>query len=333
MPPLHHDQSPTLDEQQQVSVIVGDKSLTSSEHSSLHIVGGEANDKSDDIMITTRIAISAQTDIIVDTTQSIQDARGVDEQVVSNGQHTSGLISDGMPVQDQEQEIIEEQDKYQHQHYDEQTIKQVISNAKNIRRRTGMMLIGAQDEREAAEQVVISGGGEQAVISDDKKNHGLVAEQVVEVISDDEIQNQQISDVIIDIDINKLRDLTKKILSDNEKKNQQIYNNMQQIRTKSILRTESKSSYNNNNRRRSLSVHFPPDDSLLSSIHTRPRTYIHDIPRLYYTPREIRVFRQQYRNNRCTADEISIPRPISSSSMLGVMGWQGRAIAQGQRVL
>ena len=192
-----------------------------------------------------------------------------------------------------------------------QVIKQVISNAKNIRLRTGMMLIGAQDEREAAEQVVIS---------DDKKNHDLVDEQ-------------QISDVIIDIDINKLRDLTKKILSDHEKKNQQLYNNMQQIRTKSILRTESKSSYNNNNRRRSLSVHFPPDDSLLSSIHTRPRTYIHDIPRLYYTPREIRVFRQQYRNNRCKADEISIPRPISSSSMLGVMGWQGRAIAQGQRVL
>ena len=59
---------------------------------------------------------------------------------------------------------------------------------------------------------------------------------------------------------------------------------------------------NNNNIREprssssSSSVHFPPDDLLITSIHTRPCTDINDIPTLYYSSDDIKHFKQTYKD-------------------------------------
>ena len=45
-----------------------------------------------------------------------------------------------------------------------------------------------------------------------------------------------------------------------------------------------------------IHVNFPPANSLITAIHTRPRTDIHDIPTLYYSSDEIKRFKQKYKN-------------------------------------
>ena len=57
---------------------------------------------------------------------------------------------------------------------------------------------------------------------------------------------------------------------------------------------------NNNNIRKPRSsvssVHFPPDDLLITSIHTRPSTDMNDIPTLYYSSDDIKHFKQTYKD-------------------------------------
>ena len=45
-----------------------------------------------------------------------------------------------------------------------------------------------------------------------------------------------------------------------------------------------------------IHVNFPPANSLITAIHTRPRTDIHDIPTLYYSSDEIKRFKQNYKD-------------------------------------
>ena len=57
---------------------------------------------------------------------------------------------------------------------------------------------------------------------------------------------------------------------------------------------------NNNNIRKPRSsvssVHFPPDELLITSIHTRPSTDMNDIPTLYYSSDDIKHFKQTYKD-------------------------------------
>ena len=52
----------------------------------------------------------------------------------------------------------------------------------------------------------------------------------------------------------------------------------------------------------SSSVHFPPDDLLITSIHTRPCTDINDIHTLYYSADDFKHFKQTY-HICCITDE------------------------------
>ena len=67
----------------------------------------------------------------------------------------------------------------------------------------------------------------------------------------------------------------------------------QEVSTDSMSSSSSSSSTSCNSR---SSVHFPPDDSIVTAIHTRPRTDIHDIPTLYYSSYEIKQFKHRYKN-------------------------------------
>ena len=66
----------------------------------------------------------------------------------------------------------------------------------------------------------------------------------------------------------------------------------QEVSTDSTSSSSSSSSGCNSR----SSVHFPPDDSIITAIHTRPRTDIHDIPTLYYSSYEIKQFKHKYKN-------------------------------------
>ena len=66
----------------------------------------------------------------------------------------------------------------------------------------------------------------------------------------------------------------------------------QEVSTDS-MNSSSSSSTSCNSR---SSVHFPPDDSIVTAIHTRPRTDIQDIPTLYYSSYEIKQFKHRYKN-------------------------------------
>ena len=77
-----------------------------------------------------------------------------------------------------------------------------------------------------------------------------------------------------------------------------------------------------------IHVTFPPANSLITAIHTRPRTDIHDIPTLYYSSDEIKRFKQKYKDQflvRCceqqqqrslTAGEIRADQFIRYDSCL-----------------
>lgn len=79
-----------------------------------------------------------------------------------------------------------------------------------------------------------------------------------------------------------------------------------------------------------MHVNYPPATSLITAIHTRPRTDIHDIPTLYYSSDEIKRFKQQYKNQfivRCceqqqqrtlTAGEIRADQFIRYDSCLSL---------------
>lgn len=43
------------------------------------------------------------------------------------------------------------------------------------------------------------------------------------------------------------------------------------------------------------SVHFPPATSVVTSVRTRPRTHVLDVPSLYYSPEDTRRFKREYR--------------------------------------
>lgn len=72
---------------------------------------------------------------------------------------------------------------------------------------------------------------------------------------------------------------------------------------KSILRRRNTNDNSDNNvnddkKKNKLStrtVHFPPNSSLITAIHTRPSTNILEIPTLYYCSQEIRQFKYDYR--------------------------------------
>ena len=44
-----------------------------------------------------------------------------------------------------------------------------------------------------------------------------------------------------------------------------------------------------------LSAHFPPADSIVTDIHTRPRTHILEVPDLHYSDLEIKMFKREYK--------------------------------------
>ena len=66
----------------------------------------------------------------------------------------------------------------------------------------------------------------------------------------------------------------------------------QEVSTDSMSSSSSSSTSCNSR----SSVHFPPDDSIVTAIHTRPRTDIQDIPTLYYSSYEIKQFKHRYKN-------------------------------------
>ena len=83
-------------------------------------------------------------------------------------------------------------------------------------------------------------------------------------------------------------------------------NDINFISSMSTSSSSSLSSCNSRRRRRSsssssASVHFPPDDTIVTSIHTRPRTDKEDIPKLYYSSLQIRYFKQKYKDQHLFA--------------------------------
>ena len=85
-------------------------------------------------------------------------------------------------------------------------------------------------------------------------------------------------------------------------------NDINFISSMSTSSSSSLSSCNSSSRHRrrrssssSSSVHFPPDDTIITSIHTRPRTDKEDIPKLYYSSLQIRYFKQKYKDQHLFA--------------------------------
>ena len=85
-------------------------------------------------------------------------------------------------------------------------------------------------------------------------------------------------------------------------------NDINFISSMSASSSSSLSSCNSSSRRRRRSsnssssfVHFPPDDTIVTSIHTRPRTDKEDIPKLYYSSLQIRYFKQKYKDQHLFA--------------------------------
>lgn len=51
----------------------------------------------------------------------------------------------------------------------------------------------------------------------------------------------------------------------------------------------------NDGHSRQLSVHFPPESSIITAVHIRPRTYRLDVETLYYSSKDIRHFKAEYK--------------------------------------
>lgn len=92
----------------------------------------------------------------------------------------------------------------------------------------------------------------------------------------------------------------------------------QEVSTDSSMSSSSSSSSSTCNAR--SSVHFPPDDSIVTAMHTRPRTDIHDIPTLYYSSYEIRQFKHKYKNRverrACELEEEGCSSTASTSGFM-----------------
>ena len=76
----------------------------------------------------------------------------------------------------------------------------------------------------------------------------------------------------------------------------------------------------NGNRRRSSSVHFPPDEYIVTAVHTRPSTEAQNIPILYYSAQQIRQFKQKYmhqcRFNTSSCEQVRVQGTSETAVMI-----------------